>query len=319
LGALLFCLLLIGGSVQAQPSVIKASLDSTQLLIGEQTLLHLEIATDKNSQLQLPYVQDTLMTGVEVLDISKPDTLDIGNNRIQIKYDYLVTSFDSALYQLPPFQLIAGPDTFYSNELALKVSTLPVDTESGKFYDIKDVMNPPLVLADYVEILLYILGVCILILLIYYIILRKKKQKPLFPFKKEEKSNLPPHVRAIQELDEIKTQKLWQRGSDKEYHSRISDVIRKYIEERFHINAMEMTSDQILRSTRGISEVDFVYNNLKQLLLSADLVKFAKYHPLPEEHELSMMNAYLFVNNTAPVTINEENEGNEKNEKNESN
>jgi hypothetical protein len=311
--------LLMGVHLLAQQPVITASLDSTQLLIGEQTLLHLEIAADKGSQLQLPYIQDTLMRGVEVLDISKPDTTDIGNNRIQIKYDYLITSYDSALYLLPPFQLIAGTDTFYSNELALKVSTLPVDTESGKYYDIKDVMRPQWVLSDYVAIMFYILAFCILILVIVYIIFRKKRQKPVFPFKKEDKIILPPHVRAIRALDEIKAQKLWQQGKDKNYHSQISDVIREYIEERFFVYAMEMTSGQILQRVRGISDADFVFDNLKQILLSADLVKFAKYHPLPEENELSMMNAYLFVSSTTPVRANEGNKENEKNEENEGN
>jgi hypothetical protein len=280
-----------------------------QIRIGEQTLLHLEIAGHKNNSLQLPLITDTLIQGVEVLDISKMDTADLGNDRIQIKYDYLITSFDSALYMLPPFKVVSGADTFYSNELALKVSTLPVDTVSGNFYDIKNIMKPELVLADYVEIAYWILAGCILILLVVYIIFRKKKQKPLLPFKKEEKLVLPPHVRAIRALDEIKLQKLWQQGKDKEYHSQTSDVVRNYIDERFQINAMEMTSGQTLQTIRGVSDVDFVFNNLKQMLLLSDLVKFAKYHPLPEENELSMMNAYLFVNSTTPVV----NEINDKN------
>jgi hypothetical protein len=299
--------LFTGIQVQAQQAVIKISLDSAQILIGEQTLLHLEIATNKSSQLQLPFVTDTLMAGVEVLNISKLDTTDLGNNRMQIKYDYLITSFDSALYMLPPFKLIAGVDTFYSNEVALKVSTFPVDTESGNFYDIKDVMKPEFVLADYAAVFYWIFAACILILLIIYIIFRKKKQKPLLPFKKEEKIILPPHVRAIQALDAIKGEKLWQQGKDKEYHSQISDVIREYIDERFQVNAMEMTSGQILRIVQGVSDVDLVFNHLKQLLLLSDLAKFAKYNPLPEENELSMMNAYLFVNSTTPVIVNEEN------------
>jgi hypothetical protein len=249
------------------------------------------------------------------LEISTPDTLDIGNNRIQIKYDYLITSFDSAAYLIPPFKLIAGVDTFYSNEPALKVSTLQVDTQSGNYYDIKDVMNPSLVLADYVHILYYILAVCILILLVFYIIFGKKKQQPVFSFKKEEKIKLPPHTRAIQALDEIKNQKLWQQGKEKEYHSCVSDIIRKYIEERFYVFAMEMTSNEILQKMKGISETDFVYDNMKQILLLADLVKFAKYRPLPEENELSIMNAYLFVNSTTPVLGIEDNERNEDNEK----
>lgn len=301
--------------VWAQQPIIVASLDSAQIHIGEQTFLHLEIAANKDSQLQLPWITDILMQGIEVLEISTPDTTDIGNNRIQIKYDYLITSFDSAAYLIPPFKLIAGTDTFYSNEPALKVSTFPVDTESGNYFDIKGVMNPPFILADYIHILYYIFAACILILVIFYILFRKKKKQPLFSFKKEEKIKLPPHVRAIQALDELKAQKLWQQGKEKEYHSHVSDILRKYIEERFLIYAMEMTSDETLQKMRGVSEADFVYNNMKQILLLADLVKFAKYHPLPEENEFSIMNAYLFVNTTTPNPVNEENESNEENEK----
>ncbi|MDR0412462.1 MAG: hypothetical protein LBH61_01470 [Dysgonamonadaceae bacterium] len=298
----------------AQPPVIVASLDSAQIMIGEQTRLHLEIAAAKDCPLQLPWVTDTLMQGIEVLDISQPDTSDIGNNRVQIKYDYLITSFDSAAYLLPPFRLIAGADTFYSNEPALKVSTLPVDTQSGEYYDIKDIMRPPLVLADYVYVLYYILAGCLLLLLVLYIILRKKEQQPVFSFQKEEKTKLPPHVRALQALDGIKTQKLWQQGKEKEYHSLVSDTLRKYIEERFQVYAPEMTSGETLQKMRGISDADFVYDNLKQLLLLADLVKFAKYRPVPEENELSIRNAYLFVDSTIPVRRNEADGESEKNE-----
>lgn len=298
---IIYIFLLLGMPVWAQQVVIRASLDSTQIQIGEQTRLHLEIASDKNAQLQLPYIPDTLTTGIEVLEISTPDTTDIDNNRIQIKYDYLITSFDSALYRIPPFKLVAGVDTVYSNDLALKVSTLSVDTETGNFYDIKDIMKPEWVWTDYLPIVLYILGGGILAGLIIYIIIRLKKKQPILPFNKEEVIVLPPHIRALKALEAIKEQKLWQHDKIKEYHSQISDVIRNYIDERFGINAMEMTSGQTLEVIRGVSDVDFVYNNLKQLLLQADLVKFAKYFPLPEENELSMGNACLFVNNTIPV------------------
>jgi hypothetical protein len=308
--------LLASLSVSAQQSVITASIEPGQILIGEQTVIRLQVATDKGTSIQLPVIPDTLMRGVEVLSISMPDTVDIGNNRIQINYNYLITSFDSALYLIPPFRLIADMDTFYSNELALKVSTVPVDTESKQFYDVKNVMNPPLVLADYIDILFYILGFLLLILLILYIVFRRKKNKPLIPFKKPE-IILPPHIRAIQELDKLKAQKMWQQGKEKEFHSKISDIIRKYIEERFDIGAMEMTSKQILRRANGVSDMDSSYNYLEQILLLADLVKFAKYRSLPEENELSMMNAYLFVNDTQIEEKPTENEKKEEVEQNE--
>jgi hypothetical protein len=294
--------LLHGHLLPAQNAVIKASIDSTQLLIGKQTKIHLEIAAGKDSPLQLPLPTDTIIKGIEILETSKIDTIDIGNNRMQLKYDFLVTSFDSALYLMPPFKLIAGNDTAYSNELALKVSTLPVDTESQEFYDIKDVTKPEFVLSDYIWYFLYPLFGLWLIGGIAYLIYRLKTKKNLLPFKKAEVI-LPPHEIAIRELDEIKAKKLWQHGRTKEYHSEITDTLRIYMERRFSIPAMEQTSGEILDKLKGISDADFVYDNLKQILFLADFVKFAKYQPLPDENELSMMNAYLFVNGSKKEEI----------------
>ena len=304
-------------SLSAQ-TIVKATIDSTHILIGQQTKIHLEIAADKNLPLQLPLITDTLMTGVEVLEISKIDTLDIGNERMQMKYDYLITSFDSALYLLPSFQVISGIDTAFSAELALKVSTLPVDTESGQFYDIKDIRKPPFVLMDYLPGILLIVAILALAALAGYVIYRIINKKSLVPFKKEE-PYIPPHIRAIRRLDAIKTEKLWQMGKIKEYHSEITDTLRKYIEERFGVGAMEMTSGEILTGIKKFNDAGAAYDNLKQILILADFVKFAKYISLPDENELSMMNAYLFVNNTKieelAEEIKENSETNEENEK----
>ena len=293
----LIFLLLCGVTISAQTAVIKASMDSTQLLIGEQTKIHIEIAVGKEAQLQLPLQADTLMKGIEVLEISKIDTMDIGNNRVQFKYDFLVTSFDSALYLLPPFKLILGVDTFYSNELALKVSTLPVDTESGQYYDIKDVAVPEFVIWDYIDYILYPFLSLLLIATMIYFWYRVKMKKTLLPFKREAIIPLP-HVVALKELDDIKAKKLWQHNRVKEYHSEITDTLRLYLERRFNISAMELTSGEILDKLKGVSDTDYAIDNMKQVLLLADVVKFAKYQPLPDENELSIMNAYLFVNNT---------------------
>ena len=289
---------LISHSMGAQQPIIKVSMDSTQIRIGEQTRLRLEIAADKNSVLQLPFLTDTLMQGVEVLDISPLDTIDLGNNRMQIRYDYLITSFDSALYMLPSFKVISGIDTVYSNQLALKVSTLQVDTESGQFYDIKDVWKPAFVLWDYLFVLWAFLGLCLLVLLLLYLIFRKKKELTWRPLLKIDKPQLPPHIQALRELDRIKSENLWQQGKDKEYHSQLTDVIRTYIEKRFGINAMEMTSGQILHEIQGRNEIDPVFAQLKQMLLLSDLAKFAKYRPLSDENELSLTHAYRFVDST---------------------
>ena len=301
---LLICLWINTFSLSAQ-TVIRATIDSVSILIGQQTKIHLEIAADADQSLQIPMISDTLMAGVEVVDISKIDTVDIGNNRMQMKYDYLITSFDSALYLLPPFKVICGTDTTFSTELALKVSTIPVDTESGQFYDIKDVRTPPFVLMDYLPTILLILLIIALAALAGFVINRLVNKKSLVPFKKEE-PYVPSHIRAIGRLNAIKAGKLWQMGKIKEYYSEITDTLRKYIEERFGIRAMEMTSGEILSDLKKHSAADIAYDNLKQILILADFVKFAKYRSLPDENELSMMNAYLFVNNTKEEELPEE-------------
>ena len=288
---------LAGGRAYAQRPLIDVAIDSAAILIGEQTTLHLTVTADKDRPVQIVIPNDTLMTGVEVLNLSKADSTEIENDRLVIKQDVLITSFDSSLYLLPPLKVIDGVDTVYSNQVALKVSTIPVNADKPEFNDIKTVWKPPFVWADYYPIIYGILLALFLICVIAYIVKRIRAKKSLIPFKKEE-PKLPPHEQAIKELDEIKQQKLWQQGRSKEYYTLITDTLRKYIEERFGINAMEMTSGEILELIRKNSEAQSVYDNLRQILQLADFVKFAKMNPLPDENDLSMMNAYLFVNQT---------------------
>jgi hypothetical protein len=297
----LFHILCSGGKAWAQRTLIDVKLDSAAILIGEQTLLHLTVTTDRDKEVLLVIPGDTLMRGIEVLSISKPDSSIIENDRLLIKQDLLITSFDSSLYLLPPIAVIDGADTIYSEQVALKVSTYPVNTDApDEFFDIKNVWRPPFVLADYYPLIFGVLIALFLICVAGYVIQRIRNHKPLLPLKKDEPA-LPPHEQAIRELDWIKQQKLWQQGRSKEYYTQVTDTLRKYMVYRFGINAMEMTSGEILTLIRRENEADSVYENLKQILLLADFVKFAKLNPLPDENDLSMMNAYLFVNQTKHV------------------
>lgn len=297
------------GKVSAQKTLIDVAVDSAAILIGEQTTLHLTVTSDNGRPVQIVIPGDTLMKGVEVLNLSKPDSTVIENNRLVIKQDILVTSFDSALYLLPPLKVIDATDTVYSNQVALKVSTVPVNVDKPEeFNDIKDVWKPPFVWADYYPLIYGTLLALFLICVLAYVIKRLRSKKSLIPFKKEE-PKLPPHVQAIKELDEIKQQKLWQQGRNKEYYTLVTDTLRKYMADRFGINAMEMTSGEILDFIRSESEAESVFRNLQQILQLADFVKFAKMHPLPDENDLTLVNAYLFVNQTKPLELPEETVG----------
>ncbi len=288
----------------AQQTLIDVKIDSAAILIGEQTKLHLTLTTDKDKQVQVLIPADTLMRGVEVLERSKPDTTWIENDRMLVKQDVLITSFDSSLYLLPPVLAIDGRDTILSNQVALKVSTVPVNVDKpDEFADIKDVWKPPFVWSDYYPWIIGILAVLLLMALAYYIVKRIRERKSLIPFAQPEKPKLPPYEQAIKELDEIKQSKLWQQGKEKEYFTSITDTLRRYLVDRFGINAMEKTSAEILDSVKGIDEIVPAFEKLEQVLKLADFVKFAKFRPLPDENDLSLVNAYFFVNQTKPVEI----------------
>jgi len=297
---ILFVLLMTGGTrMQAQRTLIDAKIDNADLLIGEQTVLHLTVTTDYSKLVYCPIPLDTLMTGVEVLALSKPDSTVIDNNRLMIKQDILITSFDENLYLLPPFLAIDGNDTIFSNQVALKVSSIPVNIDApDEFFDIKDVWKPPFVLADYYPIIFGVLLILFLICVIGYIVQRLRNRQSTISESLKEELRIPPHELAIRELNEIKLQKLWQQGRNKEYYTQITDTLRRYIFRRFSINAMEMTSYEILDIITRENDARSVYDTLKQILQLADLVKFAKWRPLPDENDLCMAYAYLFVNQT---------------------
>lgn len=276
---------------------IQATIDSTMIMIGEQTKIHLSIVSEKDRVVEWPIVSDTLTHGIWLLEKSEQDTIPADNNRWEIRQDYLVTSFDSALYVLPPFRVISGTDTVYSNPMVLKVVTYPdVDPEKG-FFDIKAVLQPEIVLADYLIYAWILLGSLFLLTAGIYAYQKRKKDQPILSFK-APKPKLPPHVEAISQLDKIKAEKIWQYGQNKEYHTQITDVLRNYIMERFGVNAMEMTTDEILDEIYRLHDAHSTHDTLKKILVLADLVKFAKYVPVTEDNELSVLNAYLFVNQT---------------------
>ena len=129
---------------------IKAKLDSTHLVMGRVTALHLEIVQDNGTQGRLALEKsDTLTSMVEIASKPKADTTQLGNKREQINRDLILQAFDSGLYVLPPIEYIVGADTVQSNPLSLKVLPVPVDTTKN-IIDIKPVESVPFKLFDWV-------------------------------------------------------------------------------------------------------------------------------------------------------------------------
>lgn len=309
--SLLLASLLLPFTAQAGNTIVKAKLDSVTLLMGKTTTLHLEIDQDKNVKGYFLNEQlDTLTSKVEVAGRPKADTVDLGNNRIQINKDLIIQSFDSGLYVLPPMQYVVGSDTFKTERLSLKVIPVKVDRLKD-IHDYKPVEKVPFKFFDiipsfitdywwiYLIIILLVLGG-----LYTYFKWFKKGVNPLKPKKKR----LPPYEEAIQALNDLKAQNLWQNGQEKEYFTALTDILRVYIDRRFSINAVEMTSTQIIDTLKQNNETKAVNEQLSEILEVADFVKFANMHTLADDNELALRRSLNFVEDTKPVPVSVEGE-----------
>lgn len=298
-GSLSFVAFTLAGSpVGAQQVTVRASIDSLQLLVGEQTKIHLEVSMDANRKLQLPVINDTLVRGVEVLDIARPDTQKLNDNkRWVISQEYIVTSFDSALYYLPPLEVMVDDEKYRSESLALKVYSIPVDTlHPDQFFGPKTVVDVPIEWQDidtmvYAFIIMLLLGAACV-----FFIVRFRNNKPIIRIIKIE-PKLPPHQEAMKHIEEIKANKNVQREDPKLYYTELTDVIRTYIKDRFGFNALEMTSTEIIEHLLQVKDKESL-KDLKYLFETADLVKFAKHAPMMNENDMNLVNAVDFINET---------------------
>lgn len=283
---------------------LKASLDSAHIIMGKQTTLHIEIVDNNGVNGALPILDaDTIIAEIEVISKSQADTIDLENNRRQINQDIIIQSFDSGLYTIPPIQYIVGKDTFKANPLVLKV--IPVSVGSLQtIHGQADVIYPnsrwydflPDFITDYWG---WILVVIIVILGAIFGLLLYKKKLPiaLTPVQKE----IPPYELAIQLLERLRDEKLCERGQEKEFYTRLTDILRSYIDSRFGINAMEMTTTQIIESLNNNNETIRSKSYVEQVLEIADFVKFAKVRPLPDDNVKSYNWALQFVKETKPI------------------
>ena len=284
-----------GGNV-----TFKAKLDSATLIMGKTTALHLEITQDKDARGFFVNEQaDTLNAMVEIAERPQADTTDLGNNRIQINRDLIIQSFDSGMWIIKPIPYVVNGDTAYCNQLTLKV--LPVDvSQMEDVHDIKPVETVPFNLLDWLPDYwrAWLLGILLIAGGIWaYHKYYKKGVNPLKPSRKR----LPPYEEAMINLQNLKAAQLWQQGQEKEYFTGLTDILRVYIDRRFDINAVEMTSSQIIETLKKNDETRAVNEQLGMILEIADIVKFANARPLADDNEVAYQRAVNFVEATRPV------------------
>ena len=294
-------LLFLASGVQAQEIKARATLDRDTILLGDQIHLNLELEQNIGPKIQFPQLPDTIGKSIEVLERTPIDTMQMGNNRIMLRQNYLITSFDSGPHPIPAvwFKLKYDQltDSIKTNNLSLFVLVPKVNLKKGPA-DIKKPFDAPVTLKEIAPWLFGGILIAAIIFLLIYAIRRRKKKLPLF--QKPPKPKEPPYRIALRKLDQIKEEKLWQHEHVKEYYSRITDTLREYLEGRFDVMAMEKTTDEIMVELKydTVKLDEKSYKQLKEILELADLVKFAKFIPIEDDNQMSLANAYFFVNQT---------------------
>lgn len=278
----------------------KVHLDSAKILIGSQATLKVEVVVKEGKKVRFPILPDTLASGLEVVAQFATDTSKADNSNILLTKKYLLTSFDSGSYVIPQIPVLyfdgSKVDTLLTQPLNLKVNTVAVDSTKRPLYGIKANIKAPYTFAEIaIVVLVVLLLIAIIAGLIYYF--RKTKNQPIFTFKKKVVE--PAHVVAFRELEMLQHKKLWQNGHTKQYYSELTDILRKYLEDRMEINAMEMTSFEILASLKTVSYSNkVVFERLMTMLNISDLVKFAKYTSDPIENDQSAKCVFDFIDDT---------------------
>lgn len=309
---LLLCLLSVAAGSKASAATVRAKLDTVTLLMGRTTTLKLTVDQPKGVKGGFPmfsarenqekgYVA-VCNDSVEIRMPVKVDTTEQGNS-LRIVYSVPVQSFDSGYYRLPELLYVAGGDSVRSNRVSLKVIPLQGVTKDSPIADYANVADPqdPSIFDSLPDWLYYYWWIILIALLavaaIIYALLKYKKEGHILPRKPEPS----PYVVAKKSLLALKEKNLWERGMEKEYFTELTEILRVYLYKSFGINAMEMTSRQILASLQRSEELRDKRPYFKQILSMADFVKFAKVRPLPEDNIEAYDNALRFVEETKPV------------------
>ncbi len=287
----------LAGFSSAQNISVEASTDTTAYQVGDYIHLIIKVKAGKNISVNGPAVSDTL-AGMDLISQQPPQKND-EDNRQSVVYSYTFSKYDSADIVIPPLPVyykIKG-DTAESsiNTSSLSFTVRPVKVNVKE--DIKDVKEPLKIPVDWKWIVFWILIGLILLGTAYYLYRRYQKRKAGYVPEKIV-IKIPPHVAALKSLRSLSEKQLWQKGMVKEYHSEITEIIRKYFEERFNLPALEMTSGEAVDELQKRAGTETIIENTRDFLSNADLVKFAKYQPLASINEEMMKQAEEIVQKT---------------------
>lgn len=288
---------------------VEARFVPDSVAIGDRFELEVTIEKDMVQVVELPHYENNLMGGfIEILGESPLDTLERDGRRLKLRKRFMLTTFEDGDFPLGHYQVLYLDknivDTIDSREpLHLQVGTFEIDTLTMQIYDIKPTLAAPLHPMEFIGYIgIWLVVKAILAAVAIGLVLRRHKEEKT-PVRR--RSLEPPHVAAIKALEILHNQKMWQNSKHKLYYTRLTDILREYLEGRYDINAMEMTTEEIMGAASGCGLSYKNYMELKDVLSTADLVKFAKFVPDADYNEQAYTNAYYFVEDTKATEVEE--------------
>lgn len=292
---------------RAADPVVSARFSADSVMIGDQFSLDIRVDKDVMEVVDFPVFNGFLSDSadIEILAESPVDTLKAEGRRITLGKSYLLAGFDEGRYRMGRFPVLRVDknliDTVWSRDsLAIDIHTLPVDTLTQTIHDVKPPLRTPLRFAEIRGWL--ILGWLAAVAVIAAVLLvRRRMELRALPGGRRPASR--PHVCAIRQLETLHNQKLWQSGKQKQYYTGITDILRRYIGDRYRVKAMELTSQEILDEMERQRLSGEAADRLKNILLTADFVKFAKFVADAERNEEVYSDAYYFVEQTKETEV----------------
>lgn len=279
---------------------VEMTLNPMEILVGEQSAVTLSVTANEGQQVQFPDFQYTapLIPGVEVIGMQDLDTVRFGDKRMTLTRVYTITSFDDTLYYLKPMEVKVDGKTYRANgRYGLKVLTMEVDTlHPNQFFPPKGVQGNPFLWSEWAPSFWLSLLLLVVLILVSYLYVRLRDNKPIISRIRFVR-HVPPHQKAMMQISKIKDEHVDTGGDQKEYYTRLTDTLRTYLEERFGIKAMEMTTGEIVERLRKEEDQSKI-EELRELLETADLVKFAKHTALLNERDRNMESVIGFIEAT---------------------
>ena len=297
-----FILLLCIPSAKGQNVILNADFDSLAICIGQQTRMTLDLTVDAGHDVVMPPLRkDTLTDGIEVLSSNQSHSLVDNGKRERFVQEYLVTSFDTTLYKVPAFEVLVDSVKYPSRSPQLFVYGVDINTwDLDSISPVRGIIDVELTWEDYRDSVYLTVIVAFLVAVLVWMSMLLIKNKPVVRIIKV-KPKLPSHIRAMKTIEDIKSDtSLRVPGNEKEYYTKLTDVLRQYMYDRFGFNAPDMTTSEIVRELQKVEDREGLAM-LKELLETADLVKFAKMTVSMYENDRSMLNAIEFIDRTKDV------------------